>query len=295
MTRFVIAGRSVDLDHVTVVRRLSGVRPEPTTKHAVDVDGVYFPVVQALEVVSGVPRHETRSARARDVFTRLGFRVVSDGASGEKTLAMPVTSAVAHRTPDIPTASLLRDVSAQLTAPRVPLKDLVAHPRLLDLGGVGLYAIYGSTQVWDQLGLASPDDRPLYLGKAEAHSIRKRVLGQHFANGRTGSSTVRRSFAALLRTTLDLTAVPRNHTKPDGSANFALTPTGDARLSTWMIENLELAAWLAPEPSTVKPREREMLQQWSPALNLDHCNSPWRTLVSSSRARMAAEARQSRT
>lgn len=32
----------------------------------------------------------------------------------------------------------------------------------------GLYAIHGSAEVWQQIGLgAPPDDRPLYVGKAE--------------------------------------------------------------------------------------------------------------------------------
>src|SRR5579859_3831532 len=63
----------------------------------------------------------------------------------------------------------------------------------------GLYAIYGESRTWRELGLgAPPDGRPLYLGKAE-DSLASRDLKTHFGDGRTGQSTVRRSFAALLR------------------------------------------------------------------------------------------------
>src|SRR5262245_24881024 len=55
----------------------------------------------------------------------------------------------------------------------------------------GLYAIYGSAETWQQLGLCKPpDDRPLYVGKAE-DSLVGRDLQMHFADGLTGFSTVR--------------------------------------------------------------------------------------------------------
>lgn len=62
----------------------------------------------------------------------------------------------------------------------------------------GLYAINGEATVWRALGLGDPPDgRPLYVGKAE-RSLSGRGLGTHFATGRTGPSTLRRSLAALL-------------------------------------------------------------------------------------------------
>src|SRR5262245_30644986 len=68
----------------------------------------------------------------------------------------------------------------------------------------GLYAIYTSAEGWDALGLGQPpDDRPLYVGKAE-DSLLSRDIGSHFGDGRTGQSTVRRSMAACLKDTLDL-------------------------------------------------------------------------------------------
>lgn len=95
----------------------------------------------------------------------------------------------------------------------------------------GLYAIYGGADVWHELGLREPpDDRPLYVGKSES-SLLGRDLGQHFGDGRAGSSTVRCSFAALLRDTLDLKALPRNPAKPERFANYGCLPktTGSSR------------------------------------------------------------------
>lgn len=106
----------------------------------------------------------------------------------------------------------------------------------------GLYAIYGSLQAWrdldlDDAGLA----RALYVGKAE-HSLVGRDVRTHFATGRTGSSTLRRSLAALLRNRLSLIPVPRNLDKPDGSANYGLESEGDQRLTDWMHEHLTLGS-----------------------------------------------------
>ena len=72
----------------------------------------------------------------------------------------------------------------------------------------GLYAFYGDDQAWSELGLRSAfAGQPLYVGKAE-RSLNGRYVGTHFAAGKTGSSTVRRSLAALLVDTLGLVAVP---------------------------------------------------------------------------------------
>ena len=74
----------------------------------------------------------------------------------------------------------------------------------------GLYAFYGDDRTWFDLGLSPAyDGQHLYVGKAE-RSLNGRDVGTHFAAGKTGSSTVRRSLAALLVNELALIAVPRN-------------------------------------------------------------------------------------
>jgi hypothetical protein len=160
----------------------------------------------------------------------------------------------------------------------------------------GLYAMYASADVAARLGLIVTTGTPLYVGKAE-RSLAGRDLGTHFATNasrpaRTGGSTVRRSFAALLRDELALQAVPRNVNNPDGSANYALTPEGDARLTDWMHENLSLAVWPAPQPQPIPLRdiEKAVLRRWSPPLNLTDVTEP-NAYLRALRAEMANESR----
>jgi hypothetical protein len=86
----------------------------------------------------------------------------------------------------------------------------------------------------------------LYVGKAE-DSLASRDLKTHFGDGRTGQSTVRRSFAALLHDTLGLPGFPRNIDTPAYFSNYGLSASDDATLTTWMREHLRLAVW--PKPS----------------------------------------------
>lgn len=154
----------------------------------------------------------------------------------------------------------------------------------------GLYAFYGDERAWSALGLIPAfDSQPLYVGKAE-RSLNGRDVGTHFAAGKTGSSTVRRSLAALLAGELALVAVPRNLAKPDGSANFGLDPASEARLSGWMEQRLSLATWIKPEDTTLDDIETVVVRQLRPPLNLDKVEES-RVRLREARKRMADIAR----
>lgn len=158
-------------------------------------------------------------------------------------------------------------------------------------GRPGLYAISGAATAWVTLGLGDPpDDRPLYVGKSE-DSLVTRDVKTHFATGRTGSSTVRRSLAGLLAGALELHAQPRNPAKPGHYANFGLEPASDARLTAWMIEHLRLAVWPSPAGAHLGDVETKVLAMLVPPLNLDKVRTPWRAHVSGGRKVLAAEAR----
>jgi len=110
----------------------------------------------------------------------------------------------------------------------------------------GLYALNGDAHAWSDLGLHSAaDSGPLYVGTAE-NSLDGRDVRTHFAAGKTGSSTVRRSLASLLSDQLSLVPVPRDLDKPDGSADFALDEAGEVGLSDWMSKRLALSTWTRP-------------------------------------------------
>jgi hypothetical protein len=138
----------------------------------------------------------------------------------------------------------------------------------------GLYGFYGDDRAWLDLGLSRAyDDQPLYVGKAES-SLNGRDVGTHFAAGKTGSSTVRRSLAALLVDELRLVAVPRNQAKPDGSANFGLDAASEVRLSGWMQQRLSLATWSKPEDAVLDEIETVVVRRLRPPLNLDKVGEP---------------------
>lgn len=156
----------------------------------------------------------------------------------------------------------------------------------------GLYAIYGDGEAHSQLTLGSLA-LPLYVGKAE-RSLVGRDLRTHFATGKTGSSTVRRTLAALLREALDLHAVPRNLARPDGRASYSLEVRGDQRLTEWMHAHLQLAVWARPDGVVLDQVETAVLDELQPPLNLAKMGPRGDRRVRAARAAMAAEARASR-
>ncbi|MGC5585637.1 GIY-YIG nuclease family protein [Ornithinimicrobium sp. W1665] len=154
----------------------------------------------------------------------------------------------------------------------------------------GLYAFYGDDRAWAELRLSPAfDDQPLYVGKAES-SLNGRDVGTHFAAGKTGSSTVRRSLAALLVDELALAATPRNVAKPDRSANFGLDDPSEHRLTSWMEQRLSLTTWSKPEGTDLVKIETKVLHHLRPPLNLTHVQEP-RVRLRAARRRMARTAR----
>ena len=182
------------------------------------------------------------------------------------------------------------------------MRALAAEPLTFNAavtGGVpdrpGLYALYGATAAWRRLGLGSPPNRrPLYIGKAEA-SLVSRDLNTHFATGRTGQSSPRRSFAALLSAAgrLNLVAIPRRPSDPEPGrfTNYALEATGDEQLTEWMRSHLRIAVWPAPQGTALTTIEAAAMGQWLPPLNLTGVKTPWTTQVKAARAVMAEQAR----
>ena len=183
--------------------------------------------------------------------------------------------------------STLEDALRSLNNPRLTVSETqqeVPHTP-------GLYAVHGGASVWRLLGLGDPpDDRPLYVGKAE-RSLADRDVRTHFSTGKTGSSTLRRSLGGLLAEELLLAGQPRNRSNPEGFANFGLDAAGDARLTDWMLEHLRLAVWPSPAAVVLDEIETAVLVRLTPPLNLDKVVTPWRALVRSGRRRLADQAR----
>ena len=177
-------------------------------------------------------------------------------------------------------------ILAALQGPRFSLAD--SMPSLPKRPG--LYAIYGDRTAWRDLGLdRSSDDVALYIGKAE-DSFVKRDLQSHFGDGRTGSSTVRRSFAALLRTRLSLSGMPRNPARPAHFSNFGLSPSDDAKLTRWMRQRLQIAVWPKDAECRLADMETDLLRCLNPPLNIAKVRHAHRSFVQAQRKVMADQA-----
>jgi hypothetical protein len=187
---------------------------------------------------------------------------------------------------------LATEATTALCGPAVNVSKIDAD----EAGRPGLYAFYASASSWRQLGLGKPpDSRPLYVGKAESTLASRDVEG-HFGLRRrgvqspTGSSTLRRSLAALLAAERGYRGVPRNPAKPGHFSNYGLTETDDDDLSAWMKRRLRLALWPHDAASDLDTVETYVLSQLQPPLNLDKVVTPWRDQVKAARRLLAAEA-----
>ena len=181
-----------------------------------------------------------------------------------------------------------------LSGPLIPISDApsIVPPK------PGLYAIYGDASVWSTLSVTSTvEGGPLYVGKSE-DSLLAREVFTHFnasptRKPATGSSTVRRSFAALLRAELQLQGQARNPLKPANFASYGLAGDGDKRLTEWMAENLQLAVWVKPDlPGlALSDIESHVIRHWDPPVNIDKAPTSRRELKAL-RAALAREARE---
>lgn len=153
--------------------------------------------------------------------------------------------------------------------------------------GRGLCAISEATPSCVEAGtLDAPvgPGGPLYIGKAEK-SLTRRDVRQHFGTGKTRWSTVRRSFAALLREELGLIPVPRAAASVTSKApaTFALDDTSETALTDWMLEHLALRVWTPPSDAVVLAKvERGVITSMKPPLNLTHAGP--RPLLKAARA-----------
>ncbi|MBM2623157.1 hypothetical protein JIG36_47440 [Actinoplanes sp. LDG1-06] len=105
--RFTIDGEPFEIDRHAAAARIREIVPEPVQTHWVDVDGVRFPIKQALEAAFGLRRSRFTSHTARSALGRLGFTTgTSAGVSSTRTIPGGA-----------PTKVPLRSTRGQPTAP----------------------------------------------------------------------------------------------------------------------------------------------------------------------------------
>jgi hypothetical protein len=80
MIRFTVSGHRVELTADDVRHRLRDTRPEPVQQYSVQVGSRVYPVKQAFEAATGIPRPTFTTQAARRHLATLGFEVAPDCA-----------------------------------------------------------------------------------------------------------------------------------------------------------------------------------------------------------------------
>ncbi|MBO0884359.1 MAG: hypothetical protein J2P17_29325 [Mycobacterium sp.] len=104
--QFTLNGQRYELNKHVVESRLLDVVPEIVHKHAVRVNGTWFPVRQAFEVAAEIPRSEFISHTARRHLAALGFEVHGDI---ESKTSQAATSDRAVAAPDVRASDSTKD------------------------------------------------------------------------------------------------------------------------------------------------------------------------------------------
>src|SRR4051794_27570677 len=105
---FTLNGHRYELVREDVETRLADVAPDVIRKHAVRVNGTWFPVIQAFEVATGIPRSEFMSNTPRRHLAALGYEVAGNV---EPCRPQPAAyPAIASSPAPAPAPALLRDV-----------------------------------------------------------------------------------------------------------------------------------------------------------------------------------------
>jgi len=134
----------------------------------------------------------------------------------------------------------------------------------------GIYAFRLAENI--DLGIFGKSGKIIYVGIAK-DSLKNRDLNQHFKTGRTGSSTLRRSLGAILKTELTLRAIPRgNENDSKRFINYAFECNGDERLTKWMCASLKIGYWEDVnflDYGSLRELEKNLIIEVKPTLDLD--------------------------
>jgi hypothetical protein len=97
--------------------------------------------------------------------------------------------------------------------------------------------------------------------------------------------------AALLCDDLDLSARPRNPTKPGHFSNYGLSDADDIKLTQWMRHKLEIADWVWDCSRTLGEIEGDVLSRLNPPINIAGVDHRWKAHLRHRRRVMADQAR----
>jgi hypothetical protein len=138
----------------------------------------------------------------------------------------------------------------------------------------------------------------IYIGKTEDSQL-VRDFNTHFKNGKSGSSTLRRTIGAILLNRLALRPVPRSYTEKNERrfTNYRFDAESEEKITHWMNVNLALAYWeYSGNVSELKGIEDKIIDTLKPILNLKKNRAnPWYREIRSLRGRCVKLAKESAT
>jgi len=160
----------------------------------------------------------------------------------------------------------------------------------------GIYAFFFTGKDFPIEGFNPQKDEIIYIGKTES-SQASRDEKTHFASGKTGSSTIRRSLGSLLKVALSLNPIPRNDKDFDAGRKsfFKFDDPSEEKLTRWMKDNLGLSFYeFDKSPEEIDKLETELIREAKPLLNIDSKNpdNPFSNIIKASRKACADEANQ---
>lgn len=138
----------------------------------------------------------------------------------------------------------------------------------------GIYALFFMGDDFPLKGCSPTENEIIYIGKTESGQ-KSRDRDTHFATGRTGSSTLRRSFGAMLRQKLGLVPIPRGQADVSKRrlTKYKFDDASEVKLTEWMQSNLGLAYFeYGKTPSEIDSLETELIRDLIPILNVDRKN-----------------------
>lgn len=111
----------------------------------------------------------------------------------------------------------------------------------------GIYAIFFSGNSFPLFSQVKKEQL-IYIGKTESSQY-KRDAKTHFATGKTGSSTLRKSICSILNEISPLNPIPRNEIdfQKGRRSHFKFDNEAEETISKWMHENLSLAFFEFPK------------------------------------------------
>ena len=114
----------------------------------------------------------------------------------------------------------------------------------------------------------------IYIGKT-LKSQKSRDADTHFKTGKTGSSTIRKTFGCLLHEQFNLIPIPRSQSDIDKKryAHFKFDNQSEEKLTKWMETNLGLAFYPCPKSAAeIDVLETLLINELIPILNIDRKN-----------------------